>query len=33
MAQPYENMPEEQFKQDRAERRSAIDKAPGTTLE
>jgi hypothetical protein len=33
MAEPYENMAEEQLRQDRAERRSAIEKGPGITAE
>jgi hypothetical protein len=31
--QPYENLPEEQLKQDRAEKRSMLDRVPGSTPE
>jgi hypothetical protein len=31
MAQPYEKLPEEQLKQDRAEKRSLLDRVPGST--
>jgi hypothetical protein len=33
MAQQYENMPEDQLRQDRADRRATLDKAPGATAE
>jgi hypothetical protein len=33
MAQNFENMPEEQLRQERAERRSALEKAPAATPE
>ena len=33
MAQPYEKLPEEQLKQDRAEKRSLLDRVPGSTPE
>jgi hypothetical protein len=33
MAQNFETMPEEQLRQERAERRSVLEKAPATTLE
>jgi hypothetical protein len=33
MAQPYENLPEEQLKQDRADKRSTQDRVPGSTPE
>jgi hypothetical protein len=33
MAQLYEKLPEEQLKQDRAEKRSLLDRVPGATPE